>query len=81
MKMAALALVPPTSCCQSYFETYVFMRLLVRHSTVLYWGRPLRQVRAQTVRARGLEPLADSSGKPRHLCRVCLSLWAKESSP
>ena len=35
MKMAALALVPPTSCCQSYFETYVFMWLLVRHSTVL----------------------------------------------
>ena len=80
MKMAALALVPLTSCCQSYFETYVFMRFLVRHSTVLL-ERPLRQVRAQTVRARGLEPLADSSGKPRHLCRVCLSLWAKESSP
>ena len=80
MEMAALALVPPTSCCQSYFETYVFMWLLVRHSTVLL-ERPLRQVRAQTVRARGLEPLADSSGRPRHLCRVCLSLWAKESSP
>jgi hypothetical protein len=82
MKMAALALVPPTSCCQSYFETYVFMRLLVRHSTVLL-ERPLRQVRAQRSEREVMthEPLADSSGRPRHLCRVCLSLWAKESSP
>ena len=80
MKMAALALVPPTSCCQSYFETYVFMRLLVRHNAVLL-ERRYAASQSTEVRARGHEPLADSSGRPRHLCRVCLSLWAKESSP
>ena len=80
MKMAALALVPPTSCCQSYFETYVFMRLLVRHSTVLL-ERPLRQVRAhrRSESEREVLSLWPTAPAGRDICVVCASVCGLRS--
>ena len=77
MKMAALALVPPTSCCQSYFETYVFMRLLVRHNAVLL-ERPLRQVRAQRSE-REVMSLWPTAPAGRDICVVCASVCGLRS--
>ena len=77
MKMAALALVPPTSCCQSYFETYVFMRLLVRHNAVLL-ERPLRQVRAQRSE-REVMSLWPTAPVGRDICVMCASVCGLRS--